>query len=172
MALRPISPQNYSFLRYGITSPDLAHQGRLISICYMCYLRHYCDGMQRMIPSVALSASLLPRNAADGSRDGTICVIIATKRSGWFPLRHYLRHYRDETQRMIPGTALSASLLPRNAADDSRDGTICVTIAAERSGWFPLRHYLRHYCRGTQRMVPAMALSASLLSRNAADSAC
>ena len=123
--------------------------------------------MQRMVPATALSASLSRRNAADGSRDGTICVIIATKRSGWFPLRHYLRHYRDET--MVPATALSASLSRRNAADDSRYGTICVTIVTKRSGWFPLRHYLRHYCRGMQRMIPGTALSASQLPRNAID---
>ena len=84
--------------------------------------------MQQMIPGAALSAALLPRNAADGSVDGTICVIMAAKCSRWFRERYYLRHSGHEMLQMIPEEALSAALWPRNAADDVLEGTICVTL--------------------------------------------
>ena len=97
------------------------------------YLRHYRLKMQQIVPEPALSASLLWRNAADGSRVGIICVIIGSKRSRWFQRRHYLRQYRLKTQQMIPEAALSASILRQNAADDTRAGTICINIGSKRS---------------------------------------
>ena len=99
------------------------------------YLRHYRVEMQQIVPQPALSASLSARNAADSSRAGTICVTIGSKRSRWFQRRHYLRHYRVETQQIVPEAALSASLSARNATDGTRGGTICVNIAAKCSRW-------------------------------------
>ena len=45
------------------------------------YLRHYRVEMQQIVPEAVLSASILRQNAADGTRAGTICVIIGSKRS-------------------------------------------------------------------------------------------
>ena len=113
--------------------------------------------MQQMVPETALSASQSRQNAADSSRGGTICVIIAAK------------CYRYETQQIVPGPALSASISAQNAADGTTAGTICVTIGSKCNRWYQRRHNLRQYRVETQQIVLEAALSASLLWRNAAD---
>ena len=133
------------------------------------YLRQYRLKMQQMVPEAALSASILQQNAPDSSRGGTICVTIGSKCSRWYQRRHYLRHYRGKMQQMVSQPALSASLSGRNATDDTRCGTICVTIGSECSRWYHSRHYLRHYRVEMQQIVPGPALSASISAQNAAD---
>ena len=125
--------------------------------------------MQQIVPEAALSASISRQNAADSSRAGTICVTIVAKCSRWFQSWHYLRHYRVETQQMVPEAALSASISAQNAADSSIACTICVIIGSECSRWYHSRHYLRRYRLRMQQMVPEAALSASILRQNAAD---
>ena len=117
----------------------------------------------------ALSASQWLLNVADGSGEGTICVTMVTKCSRWFLKWRYLRHNGHEMQQMIPEVALSASLWSRNAADDVREVTICVTLVAKCCRWFRERYYLRHNGHEMQQMIPGGVLSASLWSRNAAD---
>ena len=91
---------------------------------------------------------------------------MVAKCSRWFREGHYLRHFGHETLQI-----LFASLWSRNAADDVRECTICVTMVAKCSRWFREGHYLRHFGHETLQMVPGGALSASLWSRNVADGA-
>ena len=124
-----------------------------------------------MVPGRASSASLLLRNAADSAWKSIIYVTFAQKCSRWCLEEHYLRHFRSETQQMVPGIASSASLLPRNAADSTWKSIICVTFAQKRSRWCQGMYHLRHYCSETQQIVPGGVSSASILLRNAAYSA-
>ena len=118
------------------------------------HLRQFCSETQQIVPGRASSASLLPRNAADSARG-----------------EHHLRHFRSEMQQIAPGGVSSASLLLRNAADSAWKSIIYVTFAQKCSRWCLEEHHPRHFCPETQQMVPGRASSASILLRNAADSA-